>query len=292
MPAVDAQPAPTAPDNGLIVFASGSGGNCSLLRVTLEGRPRHYLIDLGLSPRRTRAALASCGVELGAIDGVFVTHFDSDHCHAGWCTAVEPALPAHADVFFHRSHLRRATAVGLQARRLAPFRDGFHTAAGLPVRCAMSSHDSLGAAVFRIETPGGTLGFATDLGRACDTLIGHLRGVDVLAIESNYCPELELSSGRPSHLIERVMGGRGHLSNHECVEAVARIGPRDHVVLLHLSRECNEPALVRRLHEGRGYPYTISLQSEPTGWVTLNRAPATAVRVVPHARVEQGLLFR
>ncbi|MGD9690773.1 MAG: MBL fold metallo-hydrolase [Phycisphaerales bacterium] len=279
------------PAHGLRVFASGSMGNCSLLRVTLEGSPRHYLIDLGLSPRRTRTHLAACGLTLHDLEGVFITHFDSDHCHPGWCTAIEPALPRHVEIFLHRSHLRRSQRLGLQAARFAPFRDGFNTPSGLPVRVVLSAHDELGASVFRISTPGGELGFATDLGRATDALVSHLRGVHVLAIESNYCPDLELSSGRPPQLIRRVMGGHGHLSNEQAFEAIRHIAPRDHVVLLHLSQECNTPDLARRLHEGLGYPLTISLQHEPTPWVPLARA-GDAATVTLRPRLEQAMLFR
>ncbi len=292
---------PLPPPHGLLVLASGSGGNCSILRVTINHRPHHYLIDLGLSPRRTRAALAHwSGITLNDLDGVLLTHFDSDHCHPGWCTAIEPALPPNVEVFFHRSHAGRSRRIGLQASRVAPFREAFTTPAGLPVRAAIAGHDDLGSSAFRIDTPGGSLGFATDVGRATEPLINHLRAVDVLAIESNYCPQLELSSGRSPHLIRRVMGGHGHLSNEESVAAIRAISPRSHVVLLHLSRECNRPELVHAHHTLGGYPFTISLQHQPTGWIALEGCapvtipacpfppPRVSVRTPQH---QQALLF-
>jgi phosphoribosyl 1,2-cyclic phosphodiesterase len=75
-----------------------------------------------------------------------------------------------------------------------------------------------------------------------------MRGVDILAIESNYDRAMQLESARPAFLKDRIMGGKGHLSNDECIDAVRAISwPREpeHVVLLHLSRECNCPGLVR-----------------------------------------------
>jgi hypothetical protein len=73
------------------------------------------------------------------------------------------------------------------------------------------------------------------------------------------------------------MGGRGHLSNEEALEAIHKIQPRDHVVLLHLSRECNDHALVSELHAGADYALTIAEQHRATRWVRV-AASGTARR--------------
>ncbi len=122
-------------------------------------------------------------------------------------------------------------------------------------------------AAYVAPSASGSLGYATDLGRVTPSLIEHLRGVNVLAIESNYCPQRQEWSGRPDALKRRIMGGSGHLSNHETLAAVAQISPVEHVVLLHLSRECNCPNLVRTMHEGSDYALTISAQMERTRWI-------------------------
>ncbi len=293
-------PAPTAPDaqHALCVLASGSRGNCSLLRSPRRtisptrpasspaGRPTLTLLDLGLSPRRTSALLEWLGFDLADIDAVLLTHLDHDHCHAGWCVPDCP-LPPHVEVFLPRSHLGRARRQGFSPRRISPFRDRFLTPAGLAVDPLMQFHDSLGAASFRLHTPAGRLGYATDLGQVTDHLVTHLRGVDVLAIESNYCPQLQVDSDRPDFLKQRIMGGRGHLSNQEAAEAVRRIAPRDHVVFLHLSQQCNHPDLVRALHAGVPYGVTLSAQDAPTQWIPL-RGQAESPLSEP---ARQGMLF-
>jgi hypothetical protein len=70
-------------------------------------------------------------------------------------------------------------------------------------------------------------------------------------------------------LKRRIMGGHGHLSNAQALDAVEAIGPGQHVVLLHLSRDCNDPELVAGLHEGSDYALTIASQDRPTRWVRL-----------------------
>jgi phosphoribosyl 1,2-cyclic phosphodiesterase len=276
------RPAPAAPEPpagvraGLCVLASGSAGNCSLLRVRGDGGrwQRTILIDAGLSPTQTRRLLAERGVALGEVDDIVLTHLDQDHFHPGWRTVRD----CRATLRLHRRHVASAQGRGSLLRRNEPFEREVQLAEGVAFEAALASHDDLGVASFRFSFPcAGTLGFATDLGRATGGLIEHLRGVDVLAIESNYCPRMQEASGRPAFLKKRIMGGSGHLSNEECREAVARIGPGAEVVLLHLSRQCNTPALASAPHEGAPYRLTVSSQTEPTPWVwirpTEGRAP-------------------
>ncbi len=262
----------------LCVLASGSGGNCSVL-LREDGRGRHAtLIDAGLSPRRTRAALSRLGLALEDVRDLILTHLDGDH----WCESWAGLLPEHVTVRLHRRHLGRAARLGMLTRRTEPFAEAFVLQDGVRVAPLLVSHDDLGVAAFRFEGPGGgSLGFATDVGRATGPLIEHLRGVDVLAIESNYCPVLQLASPRPAFLKQRIMGGSGHLSNEQSARAVREIGPREHVVLLHLSRQCNRPELAALAHAEPGCALTISDQHAATAWIWIpreERAPVAATR--------------
>lgn len=271
----------------LCVLGSGSRGNSAVVCVGGEV----VLIDLGLSPRETRSRLWRVGLSLGAVTGVVLTHLDMDHCHPGWCASeggggggARPGvgLPRGAEVYVARAHGERAGRRGLNGGRVVEFEGEFVTRGGVAVRPLMQSHDELGVAALRLgEIGGGELGYATDIGRVTDELVGHLRGVDVLAIESNYCPAMQEASARPGFLKRRIMGGRGHLSNGEAAEATAAIEPREHAVFLHLSRDCNDPDLVWRMHEGADYAVTIASAQEPTRWVPVRRG--VAVRAVAPA---------
>lgn len=274
----------------ICVLASGSSGNCTVLRVLSQtGRPeRTALIDAGLSPTRTRRLLADRGITLGEIDDIVLTHLDADHFHPGW----RRVRDCRATLRLHRSHLGKADRRGLLLGRNDPFTGPFEIG---PARVdpIMMSHDHLGVAAFRIETPGGnTLGFATDLGRTTRDLVDHLAGVGVLAIESNYCPVMQAESDRPEFLKRRITGGAGHLSNDECAGAVRAIAPASTAVLLHLSRQCNTPALAARAHAGAPYDLIVSSQADPTGWVPLT--PSVSPRKRKHTRDRahtQGTLF-
>lgn len=250
----------------LCVLASSSKGNCSALVLGRGDSRRLFLIDAGLSPRRTTELLFGLGIDL-PVSGIVLTHLDHDHFHSGWLAA----LPETANVYLHKRHRNRAQRAGILYTPTRVFEDEFEIAAGVHVRPVLMSHDSLGAAAFRIDFAhsGRSLGYATDLGRATQRLTDHLQGVEVLAIESNYCPNMQAYSGRPEFLRRRITNGSGHLSNEQAAEAVRAISPREHVVLLHLSLDCNRPELAAMHYNGCPYEVTISSWEKPTPWVRL-----------------------
>ncbi|MEY3022279.1 MAG: hypothetical protein RIS86_1477 [Planctomycetota bacterium] len=237
----------------LAVLASSSAGNASVVVAdTPRGRVQ-LLLDAGLSPRATRAALASLGLRLEDTAAILFTHFDQDHAKASWGRV---AQAAGLRLVTARAHRREALARGYPDGALVHFDPdrGAFDLDGLRIAPCENPHDDGSTIAFRIESAAGALGYATDLGRVRDELVAALGGVSLLAIESNYDPAMQLASARPEFLKRRIMGGAGHLSNAECADAVARIAARaapERIVLLHLSRQCNDPALVRALWRTR-----------------------------------------
>ena len=118
-----------------------------------------------------------------------------------------------------------------------------------------------------------------------DDLVEQFCDLDVLAIESNYDPKMQRDSGRPWFLQRRITGGRGHLSNEQALAAVRRIFARcesagrrlpAHVVLLHRSRQCNCPRLLRQLFSQDpriAARLTLAEQYERSEWLRPRPAP-------------------
>src|SRR5213078_1850281 len=64
----------------LCILASGSAGNCSVIR-TPAGV---VLIDAGIGPRTAQKRLAGTGVSLADVRAICLTHLDADHFRPSW----------------------------------------------------------------------------------------------------------------------------------------------------------------------------------------------------------------
>ena len=231
-------------------LGSGSSGNASYVEADGFG----VLLDVGLGPRRLTRGLTGAGVAWEQVRAAVLTHAHGDH----WSDkTLKLLLTRRITLYCHRAQrptLRRLSfffplleKAGLvadfeaEAIELGPCR-------WLPFEV---SHDDEPTSGFRVESPAGSLGYAADLGTWTEAIAGHLCNVDILAVEFNHDVAMQRSSGRPAMLIDRVLGDRGHLSNEQAARLVTRVmsdsepGCTKHLVLLHLSQQCNDPRLAR-----------------------------------------------
>lgn len=252
------------------VLGSGSGGNCTVVFCDGEAERQCFLIDCGLSPRQTnrRLAASGLGITIADVKAIVLTHFDTDHFYPGW---VKPIRTFNLPVHVHRRHRSAAWRAGLTARHASLFTDSVALDCGVSAQSTLLAHDDLGSVGYVFEHAGLRLGYATDLGCVPKSLIDLFSNVDALALESNYDRDMQLNSRRPIFLKRRIMGGNGHLSNEQSLEAVYELAGRSglsQIALLHLSRECNCPKLLRTLW-AKEAPHllerlTITNQFEPS----------------------------
>lgn len=238
------------------VLASGSLGNCAILRA--GGAGAGLLIDLGLGPRALAARLAVAGLDWSRVGAALLTHTHGDHLNPN----LLPALAKHrVPLLVHAEHLPQLpeTADELQTLGLLRVYDDapFLTPNGHRVEPVRMSHDAGATFGFRIEAKSrareraAAVGFVTDTGSWTPGMVEAFADVDLMAVEFNHDVELQRNSGRPWPLIQRVLGDRGHLSNDQGAELLAAVAARSHagaprrVVLLHLSQQCNTEQLAR-----------------------------------------------
>jgi phosphoribosyl 1,2-cyclic phosphodiesterase len=264
----------------LCILASGSSGNSTLLR-TPNGS---VLIDAGIGPRTTAQRMDGTGASPMEIRAICLTHLDRDHFSPGWLTTI---LKRGIKLFVHRTRrdnlLRRIEQLGfpvdLSSQVIAFDGEVFQPIDDLQLHSIPLAHDREGSHGFVIEGFGCRIGYATDLGRVPKMLIERFEDLDVLALESNYDPEMQRSSGRPVFLQNRIMNGQGHLSNGQAFEAICEILDRcerrrsrlpSHIVLLHRSQQCNCPKLVRNFFSRDrriSRRLTLAEQYERTHWI-------------------------
>jgi phosphoribosyl 1,2-cyclic phosphodiesterase len=260
----------------LCVLGSGSAGNCSLLILDHGSQRRFVLIDLGLSPRATAKRLKPLDLALANIEAVLLTHLDGDHFHSGWHRWI---ARLNIPILVHRRHRSVALGAGLSLKHVSMFNGSVRCDWCQQIDTVLLAHDQLGSTGFVFQHRGVRLGFATDLGCAPEALFELFTDLHGLAIESNYDREMQLRSGRPAFLKRRIMGGMGHLSNEQSLEAVQRVAAQStlsHIALLHLSRQCNDPALIEQLYRQQArtlWPQvTITNQLQPTAMLEVEDA--------------------
>jgi phosphoribosyl 1,2-cyclic phosphodiesterase len=237
----------------LCILASGSSGNAAILR-TPNGT---ILIDAGIGPRTTALRMVGTGNSLGDVRAICLTHLDRDHFSHTW---FETLAKRGIALFCHESRLDDLRAMaGDAAAEIRTFNGKlFQPIDDVRFRAIPLAHDQTGSHGFLIEGFNCRIGYATDLGHVPGKLLEIFRGVDVLALESNYDPQMQVGSDRPQFLKSRIMNGKGHLSNEQAFAAIRAILDRceksrdrlpQHIVLLHRSRQCNCPKILRKLFE-------------------------------------------
>ena len=210
-------------------FGSGDGG---------------ILIDIGMSAKKTAAALQSAGIAPESLGGIFITHEHIDHvsglrvflkrypipvyASAGTCSALweQGLLPESAE-------LNVLGAAGTQA-------------AGIQVRPFHTSHDCREGYGYVMSMPDGrTAALSTDLGYLSEEVLDAVSGCDLVVMESNHDVRMLQNGSYPYPLKRRILSDIGHLSNESCagiLPELIRTGST-RFVLAHLSRENNLPEL-------------------------------------------------
>ena len=218
------------------MLGSGSAGNATL--VSHAGA--RVLIDVGFSCRDVSRRLAEVGVNPDAVDAVLITHSHGDHTRGARLLSQRHGVPVYMTDAARREWGDAGVAL---RRRLAPGR--VIAIGNLRFVPFEVPHDASETLAFRIDTPEGAIGYATDVGALTETLIGRFRDCRVLVIESNHATELLRLSPYARSTRERIAGSGGHLSNESLAAFV-----RDHLgasvrclVLAHLSRVNNLPEL-------------------------------------------------
>ena len=232
------------------MLGSSSSGNCGLV----ETDSCKVLIDAGFSCKRILQMLDQLNVSIQSVDAVFFTHEHTDH------TLGINGLSKFAHIKFFAN---RDTADAIQ-RKLTkkidwqlfetgasfPFKELFVTSFSIP----HDAYDPVGF-VFNAKaneafSPHSSLAWVTDLGHLPKSVSLKIREVDILVIEANHdVTLLQADTKRPWSVKQRILGRHGHLSNETTYELLASASDSQwkKIYLAHLSKDCNDTALVSKL---------------------------------------------
>jgi phosphoribosyl 1,2-cyclic phosphodiesterase len=216
-------------------LGSGSGGNAIL--VECDGS--RVLVDCGFGTRTLAGRLKAIGVEPESIDGCLITHEHSDHVKGagaaakrwGWGVFATPGTakaPELAETNVHRFE------PGMTIE--------FPTMTVVSSATPHDANQSVGFVVTSRST-GARAGMFYDIGHVSRAIVDACDALDILVLESNHDDDMLRNGPYPRWLQSRISCRTGHLSNRDAGafarDAVTR--EMTHVVLAHLSENCNAP---------------------------------------------------
>lgn len=220
------------------VLGTGSRGNA----VLFESGGARLLVDAGFGVRTLAARLRTAGVAPESVAACVVTHEHVDHVRGAVQAAQQWGWALHA------SEGTRRACPALAAAGATSFRAGDALRLdGFDVETAATPHDAQESVAVAVTARGSGARAAVcyDLGAATDGVRVLLAGAEAVVLEANHDAAMLRAGPYPPSVAARIAGRHGHLSNADAgrlARQVAQSGLR-HVVLAHLSTQCNDPRL-------------------------------------------------
>jgi phosphoribosyl 1,2-cyclic phosphodiesterase len=230
------------------VLASGSRGNSAIV----QSSSTRILVDAGISCRETFKRIKQVGEDPDALSAIVITHEHSDHVAGLLVLARKLGVSVFMTGATHQAWsraVRDATGEPPDTEQVEFFSSGRSFQIGdIAVTPFTIPHDAVDPVGFTFRSEGIKIGMATDLGYMPASVRDHLRGCDVLVLESNHDLEMLRVGPYPWSVKQRVGSRTGHLSNKALAEFFAGDydGNASYIVLAHLSEQNNHPEVAKR----------------------------------------------
>jgi phosphoribosyl 1,2-cyclic phosphodiesterase len=230
------------------MLASGSRGNCAIV----SSSRTKILVDAGISCRETFKRMKAQGDDPHSLAAILITHEHCDHIYGLATLGKKLRIPVFMTGATHQAWtraLRNEKGEKPQLEKFERFESGHRFQVGdIEVKPFTIPHDAADPVGFTFRAEGIKVGVATDLGYLPVSVRDHLRGCDVLVLESNHDLEMLRVGPYPWSVKQRVMSRVGHLSNDALADFFS--GDYDNsaafVVLAQLSEHNNHPEIARR----------------------------------------------
>lgn len=220
------------------ILASGSSGNAILAKAGETS----ILIDAGLSAKRLLSLLAGLETPLERLSGILLTHEHVDHTRGLRGLCGKNSTP----IFTNQLTADNLRKGGLEAEWRFFASGAAFEVGDFNIHPVSVPHDAADPVGFVLRHGSSSFAILTDLGHTPRQVVNSTRGVNALLLEANHDEELlQNDQKRPWSVKQRILSRHGHLSNQAAAGLVGEIASPDlqHVLLAHLSEDCNAPAL-------------------------------------------------
>ena len=165
-------------------LSSGSNGNCYYFG---NGRTA-FLIDLGIGTRTVKKRLAEQGLDINAVDAVFVTHDHFDHIRSLGTFTERYQKPVYLTRTLEQALRRNFCTAGRLQGCVRYLEEGREAVLGEDLRITpfVVPHDATQTVGYHFTFDGERFTVMTDLGEVTDEAVRYASLADHLVVESNY----------------------------------------------------------------------------------------------------------
>ena len=272
----------------IVVFSSGSSGNCTLLRT----ETKNILIDCGLTKKSINEGLGKYDLSLANIDYLFITHEHIDHVKSFAqmlkLTNIKIFISKGTLDYLYRLYYKenkmndcelinqrlKNNTITVIERIENSILYPKYVVDDFTVQVLPTFHDASEPIGFTFESEGKKVCYITDTGYVHTDLSKFIVNCDCYILESNHDPDMLMASSRPYTLKMRIISDHGHLSNENSMVTLANMmGDRTRLVMhAHISEECNLTPILemtrKRVLDGYG------ISTDNVQFVVLSRRPS------------------
>lgn len=212
------------------VIASGSKGNCTIIKC---GNTK-LLIDIGISLSQVKYSLENIDISIDEIDGILISHTHSDHVKGLVQLVKKNKIKVYStiELFYDLVKLIPADSIVIVEKKF--------NINDVDVSLIETSHDVISYG-FVLKYKNKELVYITDTGYINKKHYSMTENKDIYIIESNHDEKMLMNGPYPYHLKQRVIGDKGHLSNHYAGKYLAKVigDNTKYIFLAHISENNN-----------------------------------------------------
>ena len=188
------------------VLASGSKGNATYIAPSTT----QLLIDLGISCLNAERKLKDININPQNIKSILITHTHVDHING-----LKVFIKKYNPIIYLTPSMYKELSTIMVINNYCFIEDGMNIG-DIKVEIIKTSHDTDDSNGYILTNEQSSVVYITDTGYINKKFHSKLSNKSLYIMESNHDIDMLMNGSYPYAIKQRILGDRGHLSNHDC----------------------------------------------------------------------------